>query len=387
MPSTPPCPPSALPRRAWLRWCGALTVAAATAGAPALWAQSGPIRLVSHGDTSGANANQYKPWIAGAQAVFDRANKGGGIGGRPIELVVRDTGGKPKAAEELTTKSLAEDRAVAFFGFGGGPVVKAVLPLIDKAQMPMVASFSGADELRGATPFMFHIRPGFKVEVQRIVQQMQSMGLKRVAVAAIDRPIGTGGVAQIEKLKPQSGIEWVTVPFKEDRSDMDAAVAALVKAAPQAILVLAPSGPGVELIDRTKKAGYNGSWYGLSVLSAGYAYEKLGERARGIVLTQTSPLPAAKTPFIRDDFSKLMAQAGIQQPQVEHVEGYIAARVMLEALKRAGPKVDSAAVVKAMESLRNFDLGGYTVDFGPDKRDGANSVFLTMIARDGKLVE
>ncbi|QLP98926.1 MAG: ABC transporter substrate-binding protein [Burkholderiaceae bacterium] len=69
------------------------------------------------------------------------------------------------------------------------------------------------------------------------------------------------------------------------------------------------------------------------------------------------------------------------------MEGYIAARVMLEALKRAGPKVDSAAVVKAMESLRNFDLGGYTVDFGPDKRDGANNVFLTMIARDGKLVE
>ena len=387
MPSTSLCPPSPFSRRTLLRWCGALPMATALALAPWAWAQSGPIRLVSHGDTSGANANQYKPWIAGAQAVFERANKSGGIGGRPIELIVRNTGGKPKVAEELTAKSLAEDKGTAFFGFGGGPVVKAVLPLIDQARMPLVASFSGADELRGVTPYMFHIRPGFKVEVARIVRQMQSMGLKRVGVAAIDRPIGTGGVAQIEKLKAESGIEWVIVPFKEDRSDMDAAVASLLKPSPQAILVLAPSGPGVELIDRAKKAGYAGSWYGLSVLGASYAHEKLGDRARGIVLTQTSPLPAAKTPFIRDDFSKLMAQAGIQSPQVEHVEGYIAARVMLEALKRAGPKIDSAAVVKAMESLRNFDLGGYTVDFGPDKRDGASSIFLTMIARDGKLVE
>jgi ABC-type branched-subunit amino acid transport system substrate-binding protein len=356
-------------------------------GAPRAWAQSSPIRLVSHGDTSGVNANQYKPWIAGAQAVFERANKSGGVGGRPIELIVRDTGGKPKVAEELTVRSIAEDNATAFFGFGGGPVVKAVLPLIDKARMPLLASFSGADELHGVTPYMFHIRPSFKVEVAHIVQQMQTIGLKRVSVAAIDRPIGSGGVAQIEKLKAESGIEWMIVPFKQDLSDMGTAVASLLKPSPQAILVLAPSGPGVELIDRAKKAGYAGSWYGLSALSSGYAHEKLGNRARGIVLTQASPTPTAKTPFIRDDFSKLMAQAGIQSPQVEHVEGYIAARVMLEALKRAGPKIDSAAVVKSLESIRNFDLGGYTVDFGPDKREGSSKVFLTMISRDGRLVE
>lgn len=190
---------------------------------------------------------------------------------------------------------------------------------------------------------------------------------------------------QIEKLKAQSGIEWTIVP-KTSRMGTPL-LHACSKQAPQAILVLALSAPGVGLIDRAKKADYAGSWYGLSVLGASYAHEKLGERARGIVLTQSSPLPAAKTPFIRDDFSKLMTQAGIQSPQVEHVEGYIAARVMLEALKRASPKLDSTAVVKAMESLCNFDLGGHLVDFGPDKRDRSSRIFLSMISRDGKLVE
>lgn len=349
-------------------------------------AQGSALRLVSHGELTGSSASQYNPWIAAAQAVFDRANKSGGVGGRPIELIKRDTGGKPKLAEEMTRKSLTEDNPLAFFGFGGGLVVEAVLPLLGEARVPMLATFSGSDELRGVTPYMFHIRPGFKAEVVAIVRQMKSMGLSKVAVAVSNRHIGKNGMEQIEAMRAGSGIDWTFQPFKTDGSDMAIAAQSLAKVNAQALLVLAPAGPGVALIQAVQKAGYQGQIYGLSVLSAANLYKELGANSRGITLTQANPLPNSKVPFVRDDFNKLMAVAGITNPQVEHVEGYIAARVMLEALRRAGPGVDRDSLVKALEGLRNFDLGGYVVDFGPGRREGSQQVFITMITVDGRLV-
>ncbi len=349
-------------------------------------AQGSALRLVSHGELTGPSASQYNPWIAAAQAVFDRANKSGGVGGRPIELIKRDTGGKAKVAEEMTRKSLAEDKPLAFFGFGGGLVVEAVLALINEARVPLLASFSGSDELRGVTPYMFHIRPGFKAEVVAIVRQMKSMGLSKVAVAVSNRPIGKNGMEQIEALRAASGIDWTFQPFKTDGSDMATAAQALAKVNAQALLVLAPSGPGVALVQAVQKAGYQNQIYGLSVLSAANLYKELGASSRGITLTQTSPPPNSKVLFVREDFSKLMTDAGIANAQLEHVEGYIAARVMLEALRRAGPGVDRESLVKALEGVRNFDLGGYVVDFGPGKREGSQQVFMTMISVNGRLV-
>jgi branched-chain amino acid transport system substrate-binding protein len=197
------------------------------------------VRLVSHGDESGPNKPQYLPWIAGAKAVFERANRDRSLGVARIELIHRDTGGKKDASIELTKKSLAEDNAHAFFGFGGGPVLEAALPLMTEARMPMIGSFTGADTTRGASPYMFHTRPAFNVEVEYVVRHMATLGYKKVAVVAIDRPIGTGGLAQIGKIEHTLGLTWQKLSFKQDLSDMEAVTTAITNGQTQACLVLA----------------------------------------------------------------------------------------------------------------------------------------------------
>lgn len=352
------------------------------------WSQSadnGVVRLVSHGDETGASQPQYLPWIAGAKAVFERANAERSLGNTRIELIQRDTGGKKDKAIELTQKSLAEDKATAFFGFGGGPVLEAVLPLMTEAKMPMIGSFTGADTTREVSPYMFHTRPSFNIEVEHIAKHLAVLGHKEVMVAAVDRPIGTAGLKKIEQLN-DLGVKWQTIKFKQDLSDMDAAVSAIAKINASACLVLAPSGPGLELIKRSKSAGYTGAWHGLSVLSSAEAYKVLGEKARGIVVTQSSPLATANLPMIRNDLIPLMKKAGIAAPQIEHIEGYIAARTLLEALKRCGGRFDPATVYQAMQALPKLELGGMTIDFTNGQRNGSNRVFITMISRDGKLL-
>jgi ABC-type branched-subunit amino acid transport system substrate-binding protein len=352
------------------------------------WAQNHEttIKLVSHGDETGPNKPQYLPWIAGAKAVFDRANAERLLSNARIELIQRDTAGKKEAAIELTQKSLAEDKVAAFFGFGGGPVLEAVLPLINEAHIPMIGSFTGADTTRGVSPYIFHTRPAFNAEVEYVVQHISTLGHKKVIVVAIDRPIGSSGLAQISKVESKLGGEWMKLTFKQDLSDIDTAVTAVLNSQASACLVLAPSVPGVELIKRCKDKAYTGSFYGLSVLSSTHAYKVLGERARGIVVSQSSPLPSAKIPMIRDHFMPLMQKAGIAEPQVEHVEGYIAARTMVEILKRCNGRFDPATVYQNTQSLPRLDLGGMTIDFTGGNRNGSNRVFMSLISRDGKLV-
>lgn len=351
------------------------------------WAQGNEtvVRLVSHGDETGPNKPQYVPWIAGAKAVFERANAERILGGARIELIQRDTSGKKETALALTQKSLAEDNATAFFGFGGGPVLEAVLPLMTQAQMPMIGSFTGADTTRDVSPYMFHTRPSYNIEVEAMARHMATIGYKQVAVAAVDRPIGTAGLKKIEQLK-DLGITWQNLPFKQDLSDVDATVKAIIQSKPAAVLVLAPPGPGLELIKRCKDAGYTGTWHGLSVLSSAVAFNVLAERARGIVVSQSSPLPSSSAPMVRSDFMGLMQKAGIATPQVEHVEGYVAARTMLEVLKRCNGRFDPATVYQTTQALPRLDLGGLFVDFTGGNRNGSNRVFMTMISRDGKLL-
>lgn len=353
----------------------------------AAWAQGSEtvVRLVSHGDETGPNKPQYVPWIAGAKAVFERANTERVLGGTRIQLIQRDTAGKKDAALALTQKSLADDNATAFFGFGGGPVLEAVLPLMTQAQMPMIGSFTGADTTRDVSPYMFHTRPSYNTEVEAMARHMATVGYKQVAVAAVDRPIGTAGLKKLDQLS-NLGIAWQKMPFKQDLSDLDGLVKSIVETRPPAVLVLAPPGPGLELIKRCKDAAYSGTWHGLSVLSSSVAHDVLGERARGIVVSQSSPLATSNTPMIRNDFHALMQKAGIAAPQVEHVEGYIAARTMVEVLKRCNGRFDPATVYQTTQALPRLDLGGYFIDFTGGNRNGSNRVFMSLISRDGKLL-
>ena len=73
-------------------------------------------------------------------------------------------------------------------------------------------------------------------------------------------------------------------------------------------------------------------------------------------------------------------------PDYIGLEGMMAAKVVVEALRRAGPEPTSRSLNAALSRLRNLDLGGYVVDFSPGNHHGSRYVDITMIGRDRQIV-
>nr|HPR08290.1 ABC transporter substrate-binding protein [Denitromonas sp.] len=150
----------------------------------------------------------------GIQAYFGRINAAGGIRGSKLKLVTRDDGYKVKETLTQTSDLIDKEAPVALVGLVGTGNVAAVLKegLLEKAGIALVGVRSGAMILREPVPtHIFHTRASYAAEVDTIVRQMQSMGLKRIAVLHQDDPFGEDGLVAARKALAASGMELVAV--------------------------------------------------------------------------------------------------------------------------------------------------------------------------------
>jgi len=74
------------------------------------------------------------------------------------------------------------------------------------------------------------------------------------------------------------------------------------------------------------------------------------------------------------------------EPNFGSLEGFIAAKVMVEGLRRAGKTLNRETFIKSMESMGAYDAGGFKVGFSPESHSGSKFVDLTIISKDQKFV-
>jgi ABC-type branched-subunit amino acid transport system substrate-binding protein len=143
-------------------------------------------------------------------------------------------------------------------------------------------------------------------------------------------------------------------------------------------------------LKKLRAAGSNAQLYCVSVTDAEQLIKAVGEDvARGFVLAQVVPNPTrAYIPIVKEfraDMEKY-GPAG-SKPSYTALEGYIYAKVLIEGLTRAGANPTRDNLIQALASIHSWDMGGFTVDFGPRKRDGSSYVELTVIGKGGKVLQ
>ena len=110
------------------------------------------------------------------------------------------------------------------------------------------------------------------------------------------------------------------------------------------------------------------------------------ENARGVVISQAMPYPGNNSLAVVREYQKMMAQYAPGQPLTFFsLEGFMGAKIAVEAIRRAGPNPTRAKVIAALNTMKDFDLGGVFVSYSPDTRAGSKTVDLTIIGKDGKL--
>jgi ABC-type branched-subunit amino acid transport system substrate-binding protein len=139
-------------------------------------------------------------------------------------------------------------------------------------------------------------------------------------------------------------------------------------------------------IREMKKAGSNPQFINVSFVGSRALANELGEAGRGVGITQVVPFPwNVGVPVVRDYQRDLTAATGKSEYSFTSLEGYIAAKVLVEGLRRTGQTLTRERFVQTMESF-SYDAGGFIVSYTPTDHSGSQFVELTVITKEGKFL-
>ncbi len=339
-----------------------------------------PIVLGQSVALTGPNAPMAVPFSEGARLYFARINAAGGLDGQRIDLQMADDAGEEARTLANTTRFL-EQGVLALFGYYGSPQVIAAYPAIKNRDLILFGPMASADELRGAVyPNVYSIRPGFAEEAAAVTRHADTLGTKRLAVLYGPDSESLFALDSAQRTTTAMGANLVaSLPIAQ--------VAQALAQKPQAFLVLGDAASAGKGIREIRSKGFRGPIYGFSNTGESLLAEQLGPVGAGVVVVRVTPKPDnARSPLVRE-FMADAAAAG-RKPNVYMLEGYIAARTLVEALRLAQrtPPLNTAGLRRAIESLSNLDMGGMRIHFAGE-RVGSRMVDLSLIDSQGRVRE
>ncbi|MFZ6653993.1 ABC transporter substrate-binding protein [Undibacterium sp. TJN19] len=344
---------------------------------------------------TGSFSELGKAYRDGALLYFEKINRQGGVNGRAIKLMTFDDVYVPKQAEENTRKLITQYHVLALFGHMFTNTVKVSLPIATAAQVPYVAPYAGNDELYATVnPYLFMTRASFSAELDTLIKQFSVMGLKRVALIRYDSSSGAAlekelaGKVQVLKLTP-----LVSTVISLQSSDFSKNISVLAQARPDAVVLGVSGKDAVQFIQQFNKAALVKpiQYFARSLIAGHQLVAELGEESRGLVLSQVVPSPFnGKTQIAREYQATLnttTTPALKTTPSHISLEGFIAAKVMTEALKRTGNKLTRPALLAALESMHDWNVGDFPLSFSAGKHNGSGFVTVTVIGSGGHFIE
>lgn len=346
------------------------------------------IRVGQFAAQTGPAAELGKRMQLGILAQFNAVNAAGGINGRMLKLVSRDDGYEPEKAAAAVKALIEEDKVFALIGSVGTPTTLAAMPAINAAAIPLVGPFTGAQALR--EPFnrnLFHVRASYFDETERIVQHLSTLGIVKIAVFYQNDSYGKAGLEGVMRALEQRKLKPVaSVSVERNSVDVAAPLAAILKAAPEAVIQISAYKSCAALIQQAKAKGYGGQFFNVSFVGSKALSDALGEGGVGVTISQVVPFPYTSSSVIVREYQQRMLEATHPEFDFSSMEGFLAAKVFTEGLRRAGRGLTRESFVTALESLRDYNMGGFTINYSPKNHQGSRFTDLTLIGRGGRFV-
>jgi ABC-type branched-subunit amino acid transport system substrate-binding protein len=373
----------------------AIIAAATLGGASGLARAESEIVIGQVAPLTGVIAGTGDEYTAGAAAYFAAVNAQGGIYGRKIRVVLKDDAYKPAATLQLTKEILEKDNPVALFGYVGTANILALnkANVLADNKIALLAPYTGAEDLRNpVNPNLFHIRASYTDETAKMVEQLHTLGLRKFAVFYQDDGFGKSGLTGAETALAKLNLNAVATG-NYDRSkpeDIDAAAASIIAGKPDAVIMVAVNKASSALIKKLRASGSKARLFSISVVNFKELLKNTGvDLARGVGISQVMPSPyntLAPAPVVSEFIAAMKQYMPTKTISYASIEGYIAAKVMVEAVKRARADPTREKVMQQLADMRNFDTGGFKVSFGGDNRVGSRFVEVTVIRYDGRLL-
>ena len=373
--------------RQWLL-AGALLAGAAGAQADWVIGQVAPM--------TGAAAVQSKAYAQGMNLYFNQVNRAGGVHGERVRLISADDRGSPEDTVKLTQRLLQESKPVALAGYFGNRNLQALLDskLLDQAQVSVVGFHStDARVLKAAQ--LFSTRAVLTDEVEKISKHLSTLGLTRLALVYDERPVADAQVleATVAEVMAAAGAKLLTSSMlKQGRTAQEATVDHLRKTDPhvQAVIVVASSPMTAAFVEAYRLEGGAAQIYATSSADIEQLATRLPpELMRGVSIAQVVPNPYRSNNRLNKELRDVVSkQAKSEEVAVSYalMEGYVNAKVLVEAMRRAQP-LNGEKLAESLRSLNGLDLGGYWLSFRNGSQSGSKFVDLSIVNAQGRVTQ
>jgi branched-chain amino acid transport system substrate-binding protein len=359
-------------------FCTLLLAAAPAVAQDIVVGQSAPL--------TGGNAELGNDIRNGALAYFRKVNDAGGLAQGRIKLVTLDDRNETTLSGENTQKLLAEPELVALFGYASSTLSIPAMPAVLAAKVPFFAPFTGADTIRKQNEYVYTVRATYADEIVKIINFWGNLGNTRVTVLHYDDPVGKQNFETVANVLKKFDRTPVSVAIKRNADITDQNFKDVVASNPQVMVVTTLYAPAAQMIRRLKAAKRATMVTSLSFAGASQLAKALGPDAAGVSVAITVPAPRTRGIPVVKECDEAWTAAGHKEPMsVTALESCIAAKVLVEGMRRAGREVTRASLHRSLSALGRYDAGGYVVDFKPNFRHGSGYVGMALLKPNGEV--
>lgn len=380
---------------------------AATAAPPTAPAFNNPVRGVTDREIrfgiaapfSGSARELGRQMKLGIDTAFNRVNDAGGVEGRMLRLVAADDGYEPTRTPEAMKQLYEKDQVFGIIGNVGTPTAVVAVPYALERKLLFFGAFTGANLLRNDPPdrYVFNYRASYAEETDAVVRylvKLRRLQPKQIAVFAQQDSYGDSGFAGVAKAFRALGASdsaILRLNYKRNTVDVEDAVNQLKAQKPpiKAVVMVSTYRAAAKFIEKTRDL-YPGMIYSnvSFVGSTALADELmlLGSRyATGVIVTQVVPAVSGYSSVVLEYKNALAKYFPGEAPDYVSLEGYVSANVLIQALKRAGPQLDTEKLIDILENTRNLDLGlGTSLSFGRAEHQASHKIWGTALDENGR---
>ncbi len=336
----------------------------------------------------------------GIETAFRMANEQGGVNGRVLKLVTADDGYEPGRTGDTMKLLYDQEQVFGFIGNVGTPTAVVAAPYALERRALFYGAFTGASVLRNDPPdrYVFNYRASYAEETDSVVRylvKVRRLKPEQIAVFAQQDSYGDAGFAGVTKamraLRGGDGGFVLRVGYPRNTVDVDTAVSQLKanKTPIKAVVMVASYRAAAKFIEKSKDTIPGLVYSNVSFVGSTSLRDELmllgPKYAQGVIVTQVVPAVDGYSSLILEYKNALAKYFGGEAPDYVSLEGYVSAKVLIEALRRAGQQLDTEHVVDALEAMRDYDMGlGTTITFSRSEHQGSHKVWGTQLTEAGK---
>jgi branched-chain amino acid transport system substrate-binding protein len=322
--------------------------------------------------------------------IGEMINEQGGINGVPLELFIEDTVGDETKTVNAVKKLINSDQVLAIIGPSRSGSTMAIIPIVEKAQVPLLSCAAAEAIVQPVKPWVFKTPQSDRHAAMRIYKHMNESGISKIAIMSGTTGFGDQGRKQLKDLADEYGITIVAdETYGPQDTDMTSQLTKIRGTDAQAIVNWSIVPAQVIVAKNMRQLGMDLPLY----LSHGFGnikfVEAAGEAGEGIMFPAGRLLVVDDVPSSNPQAEVLRTYKSLYESRYSDAvstfggHAWDAMWILIQALEVAG--ADRAAIRDAIEKTTGFVGTGGVFNFSPTDHNGlTEDAFEMLTVKNGQ---